>query len=617
MLQLGVKKSSVKSEVGLGSIRRSIELLNAPDRIKMLIASILQLVFALFDVLGVVLLGVLVSLSVSEIENSRPSYVQRILELSGLDSQNYQSQVLSFGVLAVVFLLGKTVCSLILIRKVNLFLSRRGALISQSLISKLMSGSLSALQERSLQESLFALTAGVKKISIGVLSRIVAFNSDVFTCFVIIVGLFYINIQIAFLSVVIFGTVSLSLYISMRRRITILGSLNTKLTVESNQEIFEVLSCFRESFVKNRTNYYARVIGAKRLKLSNVDASFTFLNLSSKYALDSAIVLGAILVATIQFISVGGVEAISSLGLFLAASSRIAPAVLRIQQNVMEIRNNLASSELTFKLIDSLQYIDDIPSCSDEFDENYVGFEGSISVNNVSFQYPNAKDFALQNINLELSNAKFYAIVGSSGSGKSTLVDLILGILSPVSGEVKISAKSPREAIQKWPGAIAYVPQEIMITEGSIRDNVGLGFPKIMATDEQVLKAIKTAQLLDFIESLPEGIDSYVGDRGTKLSGGQRQRLGIARAFFTNPKLIVLDEATSSLDAQVEADFTAAVGNLKGAVTVVVIAHRLSTVRDADSIIVLDRGRIKAIGNFNEVRRQVKDFDTQAGLMGL
>jgi ABC-type multidrug transport system fused ATPase/permease subunit len=397
----------------------------------------------------------------------------------------------------------------------------------------------------------------------------------------------------------------------------VLGSLEAKLTIESNQEIYEVLSSFRESFVKNRRSYYARVIGAKRLKLANVDASFTFLNISNKYALDSAILVGAILVATIQFISVGGVQAISSLGLFLAASSRIAPAVLRLQQNAVEIRNNLSSSEMTFKLMESFQPAEEVQLALDEFDDNYQGFEGSISVQNASFQYPNSKDFALQNIDLEFHNAKYYAIVGSSGSGKSTLVDLILGVLEPVSGQVKISGKPPRDAIQEWQGAIAYVPQDIAITEGTIRDNVRLGFPKVMATDERVLKAIKTAQLLDFVGSLPEGIDTYVGDRGTKLSGGQRQRLGIARAFFTNPKLIVLDEATSSLDAQVEAEFTAAIGSLKGNVTVVVIAHRLSTVRDADSIVFLDRGKIQAMGRFDEVRRQVKNFDTQAGLMGL
>ena len=617
VLQLGVNNASVKSELGPGSISRSIHLLSARDRNVMVTASILQIVLALLDVVGVALLGVLVSLSVSESKASRPTYVQNIVNLSGLDSQSYQSQVLSFGVLAIVFLLGKTVCSLLLIRKVNLFLSRRGAVISQSLISKLMSGSVLALQDRSLQESLFALTTGVKKITIGVLSRIIAFNSDAFTCVVIIIGLFYVDTRIALLSVLIFGTVSFSLYILMRKRITTLGSLEAKLTIESNQEIYEVLSSFREAFVKNRRDYYARAIGAKRLKLANVDASYTFMSLSNKYALDSAILVGAVVVATIQFISVGGVEAISSLGLFLAASSRIAPAILRLQQNAMEIRNNLASSALTFRLIDAFQYVGDVPSALDEFDENYVGFEGSISVHDVSFQYPSSTNFALKNINLEFHHSKYYAIVGSSGSGKSTLVDLILGVLLPASGEVEISGKSPREAIQEWQGAIAYVPQDIVITEGTIRDNVGLGFPKIMATDERVLKAIETAQLLEFVESLPNGIDSYVGDRGTKLSGGQRQRLGIARAFFTNPKLLLLDEATSSLDAQVEAEFTAAINKLKGRVTVVVVAHRLSTVRDADSIIFLEQGTIQAIGNFDEVRRQVKNFDIQAGLMGL
>jgi len=207
--------------------------------------------------------------------------------------------------------------------------------------------------------------------------------------------------------------------------------------------------------------------------------------------------------------------------------------------------------------------------------------------------------------------------VGSSGAGKTTLVDVLLGILEPDSGTVQISGVTPLEAISKWPGAIAYVPQDVLVTNGSIRENVALGYPLEAATDELVNDAIRIASLAEFVATLPEGLDTNLGERGAKISGGQRQRIGIARALFTKPKLLVLDEATSALDGGTEESISSDIQKLKGSTTVVLIAHRLSTVRDADLVLYMDKGEIVARGTFEEVRNAVPDFDRQAKLMGL
>ena len=184
-------------------------------------------------------------------------------------------------------------------------------------------------------------------------------------------------------------------------------------------------------------------------------------------------------------------------------------------------------------------------------------------------------------------------------------------------GLVSIAGKLPLEAIATWPGSISYVPQDVTISNGTFRENVGLGYPVEVATDELVWSALEVAQLADFVRKLPQGLDTPVGERGTKISGGQRQRLGIARAMFTQPKLLVLDEATSSLDGQTEADISGAIQSLKGSVTVIMIAHRLSTVRNADQVVYMEKGKILAKGTFEEVRAAVPDFDSQAKLMGL
>jgi ABC-type multidrug transport system fused ATPase/permease subunit len=169
----------------------------------------------------------------------------------------------------------------------------------------------------------------------------------------------------------------------------------------------------------------------------------------------------------------------------------------------------------------------------------------------------------------------------------------------------------------KWPGAISYVPQDVYISKGSVRDNVALGYPVELATDALVDPALEIAHLDSFVRTLPDGIDTQVGERGTKISGGQRQRLGIARAMFTKPSMLVLDEATSALDGETEANISEAIQGLKGSVTVVMIAHRLSTVRNADLVVYMESGKILATGTFDEVRNLVPDFDKQAKLMGL
>jgi ABC-type multidrug transport system fused ATPase/permease subunit len=396
-----------------------------------------------------------------------------------------------------------------------------------------------------------------------------------------------------------------------------LGVKYSELSVVSNEKIVEVFGSYRESVVRNRRDYYAREIGKIRFALAEVEAEGSFMPYVSKYVIETAVVVGALLVGAAQFVLQDAAQAVATLAIFLAAGSRIAPAVLRLQQGFIQIRRSFGAAQPTFELIDSLGQTQIIENVDDNVDIFHEGFYSEIQLQNVTLTYPSQQMPAISNISFSVRPGTLVAVVGLSGAGKTTIIDVLLGVLAPDEGTVLISGLPPLLAVAKWPGAIAYVPQDVAISSGTIRENVALGFPEQQATDELVTSALKVAQLDQFVSDLPRGLDTQVGERGAKISGGQRQRLGIARAMFTRPHLLVLDEATSSLDGETEASISDAIHELRGSTTVVLIAHRLSTVRDADIVVYLADGKIKTMGTFNEVRKAVPDFDRQAKLMGL
>jgi ABC-type multidrug transport system fused ATPase/permease subunit len=327
-------------------------------------------------------------------------------------------------------------------------------------------------------------------------------------------------------------------------------------------------------------------------------------------------VLGAVAISALQFTFQDSRHAVASLAVFLAAGTRIAPAVLRVQQGTIQVKNSIGSARPTLELIDSLS-TEDISIPITQFNSDHLLFSGKVILSNVNFSYPMANQKALSDISIQIPAGSTCAVVGPSGSGKTTLVDLLLGMFEPQSGTALVSSETPLESIAKYPGAIGYVPQDVTVFQGTIRENIALGYPVEDATDDRINFALEVAQLREFVAQLPEGIDTEVGPRGSKLSGGQRQRLGIARAMFTKPKLLILDESTSALDAQTELAVSEAIAAIPYEITTVIIAHRLSTVRKADQVIYLYEGVMSANGSFEQVRSQVIDFDEQAKLMGL
>lgn len=608
-------------EVMLASLR----LLNRRDRRLLTLALVIQMATALLDLAGVAMLGLVGTLAVSNVDgDSTPRLALKALSALGLEGRSSGAQIAILAGSACALLLGKSVLSPMLTARVLRFLARRETLVSSRLARELLSRPLTFLQQRSSYETAVALVSGVSSATLVVLGQFVAAMAEIALLTVLTVALLVVNPPVALGSMAYFIVVSVGLQSILGHRAADAGFRRREADTESSVLVQEAVGTYREITVSDRRSFYVDRFGALRSQASQASARYQLISLLPKYISEGALVLGGFALAGLLFTTQTLVVAAGTFALFLASATRVMPSLLRLQAAGLAIRNAAGFSDPVFRLARELGYSPDIPDESDgaqpdtmRVPGDYPGFVPTIAMRDVHFSYPGAHRAALAGITLSVEAGCSIALVGRSGSGKSTLADVILGILQPDSGEVALGGLPPAVAVRRWPGGIAYVPQDVMLVDGTVRANVALGLPTELVDDAAAWDALRRAHLDGFIRALPDGLDTQVGERGVRLSGGQGQRLGIARALFTSPKLLVLDEATSALDAETEDAITQMLGELAADVTLVVIAHRLSTVRQADVVIYLEDGRAVASGKFDELSERVPALRRQASLMGI
>jgi ABC-type multidrug transport system fused ATPase/permease subunit len=601
-----------------GLIRYSYNLLNVADRRKTILVALFQTLLSFLDLIGVAMLGILGALSISGIQSREPSEsIKVVLKAIGAENFSFQNQVALLAGLAVFFLLGRTALSALVAQKTFKFLSIRSAECASRLGHNVLHEPLLKTQERLTQYVIFGMTGGVNSLIVGLIGSLVLLLADLSLLVVLFVGLIYIDVSLAFGTIIFFGTIGYMLHRAMSKTASQLGAENSRLQMNINNLISEALLLKREIFVRNKINSYVTKIKKQKIVLAEIEARQAFLPNISKYVLESGVLIGVLLISGYQFIVNDASRAIGTISIFLAAGFRIAPAVLRVQQGLLSIKIHAGASQPARELIRSVGLAEKMEINGAEFTFNHENFYAECSLSQVNFKYPHSDSWALRNVNLFIREGEFIAIVGNSGSGKTTLIDVLLGVIKPDTGEVSISGCAPETAIQKWPGAISYAPQETTIISGTIAENVSLGYSGNEIRYEEINRAIRESHLENHVASLEEGLETSLGERGSGFSGGQRQRLGIARALYTKPKLLVLDEATSALDAETESLISQSLSELQGKVSIIAIAHRLSTVQQADKVVYMDNGEILVQGTFEEVRSQIHNFDEQAKLLGL
>ncbi len=421
--------------------------------------------------------------------------------------------------------------------------------------------------------------------------------------------------ELAVVTLVYMAALGAALYFWAARRSRVAGEAYVTATVRTGRLVLEIVGAMKEVTLRNKEREVAAVVEASRSRTAMARATMTFLAGIPRYVLDAGLVGGFLVVGGAGFLIGGGVEqALSAIALFALAGFRIAPSVVRAQSvlsgmigNSFYVKRLLAEMSDTELAAQAAAPETVVPVPQDA---------QRIRLDHVTFRYPVSEEPAIRDLSLEIELGSTVAFVGESGSGKSTLVDLVLGLIEPTEGRVLVDDVPLSDLRRAWRDRVAYVPQEVALFDASIAQNVALTWSDD-ADRDRVRTALERAHLWEVVGTREGGIDAPIGERGLALSGGQRQRLGIARALYTDPLVLVMDEATSALDSRTEAAVTESVADLEGEVTVIVVAHRLATIKHSDRIFFLRRGELVGSGTFEELVAQFPDFAEQAHLAGL
>ncbi len=457
---------------------------------------------------------------------------------------------------------------------------------------------------------------GVAATVSGVLIPFTQLAGEVCTSAAVLLVMVVAKPFMAGVSLVYFSLVAVVMYTWVLRRAVTAGKANRAYSVKAVRLVSEMVHSLKEITLRDKAAELEAVVLAERCKASDARADQSFLGAVPRYLLEIALIGGMVLAAGIGYASAGMPEALSTLALFGVCGFRLVPAITRFQTIMGQTGANIPYAERVLAEIESgranRERHAEIAAGADLPDD-----ARALVVDNVSYTYPGADSPAVANLSLTLPLGSSLALVGASGSGKSTLVDMILGLLEPTEGELRVDGTPLPQVLRSWRSRVGYVPQEVSLFDSTVAHNVALSWDTASIDEDRVRRALRRAQLLEVIESRPEGIWAPVGEGGGRLSGGQRQRLGIARALYSEPLVLIMDEATSALDTSTEAAVTEAVRQLSGEVTVVVVAHRLATIRDSDQVCFLRDARLVASGTFEEVVAAAPDFAQQAALAGL
>lgn len=513
--------------------------------------------------------------------------LSKIYELSGVTSVEHFLALIAVGIIVIYVV--KNVYVIIEKNQIYIFSYKLQRKISTGLLNAYMNKPYSfhlnkniSVLQRSIQEDTEQFTQCI--------IHLMEMIAEVFVCVAIAIYLFDVSKSIMVIIAVLLGICMLGFYKISKKYSVKWGRQGQEYRAYTFQWMNQSLGGIKElkvlnreeSFVEEYDSFYAKYVRVLRLS--------RLMGVVPKYIIEMVSMTGLLLAVIIKIFwgQKDLIEFVPQLAVFAVAAFRLLPSVGRINEHLSTVLYAKPSVELIYN---DLKEIEKPEVKSDTVDESWH-FKDKLEAKKVTYAYPGSSENVIEDADFVIKRGTTVAFVGASGAGKTTMVDIILGLFIPQKGKILADGMNIFKNLRTWQKEIGYIPQSIYLSDDTIERNVAFGVRKEDIDEEAVLRAVKQAQLFEFIDTLPDGLQTYVGDRGVRLSGGQRQRIGIARALYHNPQILVLDEATSALDNDTEKAVMDAIDRLKGEKTIIVIAHRLSTVKDADAFFEVKDGKV-------------------------
>lgn len=493
--------------------------------------------------------------------------------------------------LFVLFLL-KNIYLTVLTRFQFSFIYRTQGVLSCRLLRAYLSAPWPFHLQRNTAELLRDVNVEVPLVFSNVLNPLIVLVTESLVTLAVVVLLLLVDPVSSFLSIGLLGSASLGFYRLVRRKTDRFGDEQQRTRVEMIKCVNEGLGAIKETKVLGREEYFAAAFGRESRQCARATAYIATVGQLPRFFLEVVIVGGMLVVLSVMtWRHRDSASAFTALALCGVAAFRLMPAMNRVVACVANIRYHRGAVSVVHAGLERFGHmaVDSTPSSPPPV---RLPLQHQLELRDIAYRYPGACADSIQSISFSIPMGFSVGITGPSGAGKTTLVDIIVGLLAPSRGQILIDGRDIYQDLAAWRSRLGYIPQNVYLLDDSVKRNVALGIPDAEVNEEQVWAALRAAQLEKLVRQLPAGLDAGVGERGVRFSGGERQRLGIARALYHNPDVLVLDEATASLDVETEREVTAAFQGLRGTKTLIIIAHHLATIEQCDVIYELTDGRI-------------------------
>lgn len=592
------------------SLRKLAFLLNRRERWQLLFLFALMVLGATLEMIGVGAIPVFVSLLSNPDAVMEHEAVRALNDYLGVTSPR-QLVLLAAAGLAILFVAKNSYFALFAYLGAR-YTYNRQVKIASRLFQAYMYSPYTFHLQRNTAELLRNMNQEVPRAIGEVLMPAMGLVMEMLVLAAIFSLLITVEPLVSFVALVTLGTTSALFYMAVRQKVSVYGQQQQHYSRMILQSIHQGLGGIKIAKVLGRERFFTDAFSRHAKGYAQAIRFKAIISQMPRLFIEIIGILGLLGIASVFILQGRSMASIvPTLALLTVAVARLLPSFNRITMALTGLRYGRYALDVVY---DDLRMLERESMAEENAPLQRFFFHASIELDDLSYRYPDASETALKGISMKIPQGSAVAFVGPSGAGKTTVVSLILGLLEPVGGAIRVDGLDIRENLRAWQRQIGYIPQEIYLSDDTIRRNIAFGLPDSEIVDENIAAAVTSAQLQGLIDSLPNGLDTVTGERGIRLSGGQRQRIGIARALYHHPQVLVMDEATSHLDNETERYIMEAIERLRGARTLIIIAHRLSTVHQCDRLFFLKGGQLDAEGTYPELLRTSRGFRNMAAV---